>query len=394
MSINTWTAKSLTDVLLLNCGGVWGDPSNGDGVGVLRTNNITDDFKLNLNDVAIRDVPSRSLQKLYLREGDVIMTKSNSIERIGTCAYFRQPSTESRHYVPANFCQLLRFDDKLIEPEYGFYWLMGSHTQADLKAVATGTSASLQNINAEKIGSLPVRFPIISEQKRIVIRIREMFERLDEIESLSNDVPEEITEIKRSLVLGEDHREKVRLDELVEWVKDSEPVKPHHDYVYAGIRSFGKGLFVRGKVNSDDFAYKALRRLKKGDFIFPKLMAWEGAFAMVPEKYEGMVVSPEFVVFRPKSSRICCEVLDTYFRSPVCLEDVGKASTGSNRRRRRLNPKPFLTLTMPVPSEDEQLKLKAVYKLEMEAEVSWQSRNHEVTAIRDSILRKAFAGEL
>ncbi len=396
MSSKAWNTCPISKVLQLCCGGVWGDPSDDNGVGVLRTNNITDDFKLDLSDVAVRNVPQRSQQKLGLIEGDVVMTKSNSIERIGACAYFRQPEDDARTYVPANFCQLLRFDRSVIDPEYGFFWVMGRESQSYLKSIATGTSSSLQNINAEKIGSLPIRYPVISEQRRIATRIREMIEKLDEIQSLSSDAPKEVTELKHSLVLGQtgQKRNLARLEELVEWVQESEPVMPHHDYMYAGIRSFGKGLFVRGSVNSDDFAYKSLRRLRTGDFIYPKLMAWEGAFAMVTDKFDGMVVSPEFVVFRPKSSRISSEVLDAYFRSPVCLEDVFKASTGSNRRRRRLNPKAFLTLSMPVPSDDEQKKLRAVYKLEAEAEEAWANRKDEIKAIRDSILRKAFAGEL
>lgn len=256
--------------------------------------------------------------------------------------------------------------------------------------------ANLPRIAMDDLWKHKVPVPSLQIQEQLVGRITSMNERLDEIESLSQDVSKELNELKRSLVLGTCGHKRNRsvLADLVEWVQDSEQVKPRHDYTFAGIKSFGKGLFVRGTVSSDDFAYKSLRRLKCGDFIFPKLMAWEGAFAMVTEQYDGMVVSPEFVVFRPKVSRMCSEVLDTYFRSPLCLEDVNKASTGSNRRRRRLNPRAFLTLTMPVPSEDEQKKLKAVYKLESDAEEAWQNRSEKLKAIRDSILRKAFAGEL
>ena len=131
-----------------------------------------------------------------------------------------------------------------------------------------------------------------------------------------------------------------------------------------------------------------------GDFIYPKLMAWEGAFAMVTDEFDGTVVSPEFVVFRPINGKLMCETLDTYFRSPACLDDVAKSSTGSNRRRRRLNPRAFLSLQMPVPLKLDQSQLKSVYEFENSSRAEFDSRTSRVTNLRNSILNKAFAGEL
>ena len=51
---------------------------------------------------------------------------------------------------------------------------------------------------------------------------------------------------------------------------------------------------------------------------------------MVPTQYSGRVVSPEFQVFRADEDVLLPEVLDTYFRSPFCLEDVRAASSGTN----------------------------------------------------------------
>lgn len=90
------------------------------------------------------------------------------------------------------------------------------------------------------------------------------------------------------------------------------------------------------------------------------------------------------------------EVLDTYFRSPICLEDVRNASIGSNKRRRRINPQAFLKLKMPVPPHEVQEQLKKVYVYEFEAKAaeSWKDLPETLEKIRQGILKKAFAGEL
>jgi type I restriction enzyme S subunit len=391
-----WQSRKLDDVLLMCKGGAWGEESLAPNVGVLRANNITFDHKLSLRNVAWREIPVKKLPLRKLLNGDVILTKSNSLERVGSCALFRQPQN-GKSYIASNFCQMLRFDNTIIDPEYAYYWLISPDVQRSIKAQATGTSASLQNVNGEKIKQIDISFPSdIEEQREIVSCIKEQIEKVDEAFQHHRLVRKEIWDLRRSLVLGEKRkdREWVEVVELVDWIQTTESVNEDEAYHFVGARSFGKGLFHSATRTSEDFKYEQVRRLKHRDFTYPKLMAWEGAFGMVPKEFDGFVVSPEFVVIRTKDGTICPEVLDTYFRSPICLEDVRNASTGSNKRRRRLNPKAFLKLKVPVPPHDAQEKLKKVYEFEAKAAESWKDLPETLEKIRQGILRKAFAGEL
>jgi len=220
---------------------------------------------------------------------------------------------------------------------------------------------------------------------------------LQEILKLHSQRLEALVEMKRSLVLGLVPGDQIRrpLGELVDWIRETEPATPGDTYYFAGVKSFGRGVFHSATRTTADFKYSSLRRLKHRDFIYPKLMAWEGAFGMVPMELDGFVASPEFVVFRPKDDApICAEVLDTYFRSPFCIDDVRDASTGTNKRRRRLNPKPFLTLGVPIPSLENQAKLKSVYRFSEKAEAEWRGLQGELNRLRAAVLRTAFIGEL
>lgn len=391
-----WQECQLEDVLTLCCGGTWGTASDEPNAAVVRTTNITDEHRLCLDDIALRLIPERQLRRQSLINGDVVMTKSNSIERVGSCAYFERPRDSDIDFAAANFCQLLRFDPAIVEPKFAYYWLISPEAQVALKNEATGTSSSLRNINGAKIKAQRFIYPSKDVQSRIVSRLDGCFKQLDELVVEYHKQVEDLTELKRSLVMGAngEHREWRTVSDYVDWIEDSEPVNRVSEYQFAGIRSFGRGMFVREIKRGDEFSYSSLRRLRAGDFIYPKLMAWEGAFSMVTDDFDGMVVSPEFVVFRPKNHSLLCETLDTYFRSPLCLEDVMRASTGSNRRRRRLNPRAFLLLQMPVPFARIQAKVKEVYEFERCTRVAWESRLTEVRLLKDSILRKAFAGEL
>lgn len=395
---NNWNQCRLGDVLTKCCGGTWGDASQAPNAAVIRTTNISDDHSLSLKDVAMRLIPERQLERQRLIEGDIVMTKSNSIERVGGCAYFTKPESTGveLEYVTANFCQVLRFNTSLVVPKFAYYWLISPDSQAALKDEATGTSSSLRNINGTKIKAQSFAYPAKPEQERIAALLDQCFTQLDELNGEFQKQTDDLAELKRSLVVGTSGEESewCEVGTVVDWIQDNESVDRDAEYQFAGIRSFGKGMFVREIKKGDEFAYSTLRRLRTGDFIYPKLMAWEGAFSMVTDEFDGMVVSPEFVVFRPTNRSVSCQTLDTYFRSPMCLEDVVRASTGSNRRRRRLNPRAFLSLQIPLPPLHIQSQLEEVYEFERCTRSAWNSRLAEVSALRSAILRKAFAGEL
>ncbi len=128
-------------------------------------------------------------------------------------------------------------------------------------------------------------------------------------------------------------------------------------YQFAGVYCFGKGLFVGEKKTGLDFSYKRLTALRQDDFVYPKLMAWEGAFAIVPADYEGFVVSTEFPVFNINRSLALPRYISNYFRMPSVWNAFAGASTGTNVRRRRLNPSDFLSRTLPLPPIDEQRRV-------------------------------------
>lgn len=142
----------------------------------------------------------------------------------------------------------------------------------------------------------------------------------------------------------------------------------------------------------DGFSYKKVNRLRFRDFVYPKLMAWEGAFAMVPSRYDGFVVSPEFQVFRTDEDVLLPEVLDTYFRSSFCLDDVRAASSGTNVRRRRLHPTKFLELNVPVPPKNQQQVLRELYLRQAELERQLDLQKQEFVELLDSIVATAVRG--
>lgn len=332
-----------------------------------------------------RDAPSRA--RKVIRHNDVIFATTRPYLK----SIAKVPKQLDGQVCSTGFC-VLRSTDK-IDSYWLFYIAISDELMCQITPRMRG--ANYPAVTDKDVLAAKVPLPSISEQRQLVTRIKECMERVEEIARLHKANTNAISALKRTLVLGENRSDRTwrELSELVDWICDTKTVSETEIYQFVGAKSFGKGLFHSTTRTGQEFKYKDVRRLQYRDFTYPKLMAWEGAFGMVPKELDGFVVSPEFVVFRTKGD-ICPEVLDTYFRSPLCLDDVRNASTGSNKRRRRLNPQAFLKLKVPVPPHEAQEQLKKVYEFEAKAAESWQDLPQTLEKIRQGILKKAFAGEL
>ena len=171
-------------------------------------------------------------------------------------------------------------------------------------------------------------------------------------------------------------------------------VRSDEVYHFAGVYSFGRGVFKGQRKSGVEFAYNRLTRLRSGNFVYPKLMAWEGALGIVPTTCNGLVVSPEFPVFEVDEIRVLPEVLDVYFRMPSVWPILSGVSTGTNVRRRRLQPSGFLAFEIPLPPMPTQLLLRTV-KTKVDTLRCLQTEmTAEIDALLPSVLDKAFKGEL
>lgn len=228
---------------------------------------------------------------------------------------------------------------------------------------SSGTTNRLY-LQEEKFSQQQIALPPIEEQQRIVARIEEIASQIAKVERLRASIALKQKALCRSLIANDPGTKFFAVADVVRQRALDVIVQPDQSYQFAGVYSFGKGVF-KGQIKSGvEFAYPKLSRVKAGDFIYPKLMAWEGALGVVPPECDGCVVSPEFPVFEIDGSKVLPEVFDVHFRDPRTWESLQSGSTGTNARRRRLNPADFLKLHVPVPSQETQRKLSDVRRLQ------------------------------
>ncbi len=327
---------------------------------------------------------------ILARPGDLVISGINAAK--GAIAIYpetvRKPIAATIHYgayIP---------NKERVDIQY-LWWFLRSAAFRDIVQhhIPGGIKTELKS---KRLLAVPVPLPSLKEQQRILAHIESLAARVNEAQRLREEVEKESELLLRSIFADNSDGQLIPtpMRELVSLREPDVTVIPDEFYHFAGTYSFGRGMFKGIKKKGNQFAYKKLTRLRTNDFTYPKLMAWEGAYAVIPPECDGLVVSTKFPVFELNQEKILPETMAVYFRNPAIWETLSGQSTGTNVRRRRLNPQTFLNYRFPLPSMKRQLLLQDVQAKVNALRELQSASGEELSALMPSVLDKAFNGKL
>ena len=291
-----------------------------------------------------------------------------------------------------------------VDVEYIKYWFRLPSVIATVDADCSGSTPLTRNRFKENFFlALKAPLPPLAEQRRVVARIEELAAQINEARTLRREAAEEGDELlvamahRADLDLGAKAKagwERRRLSDVVEFVDDSHRVQPDKSYPNLGIYSYGRGLFHKPPISGLATSAAALRRVKAGQFIYSRLFAFEGAYGMVTNEFDGAFVSQEYPTFECAPHRIRAEFLAAYFKPARVWKDVAVGSKGLGDRRQRVQAAQVLAHELWIPPMAWQNRLAEV-RAEIDALKRLQSETGaELEALLPAILDRAFKGEL
>ncbi|MBX3735705.1 MAG: restriction endonuclease subunit S [Candidatus Didemnitutus sp.] len=180
---------------------------------------------------------------------------------------------------------------------------------------------------------------------------------------------------------------KVRLGEVLRRVERFEPRDELTEYPFAGTYSFARGIFVGERKLGSTFALPKIQRVRQGDFVYCKIMAWEGAFGLVPAEADNCVMSGAFVAYELHRDRIDERFLGYFFKVPDHWRSIGSQSSGTNVRRQSLHPTQFEAAEIPLPPLAEQRRVVARIE-ELAAQIhEARTFRHQATEEADALVQ-------
>ncbi|MGZ8219376.1 restriction endonuclease subunit S [Methylomagnum sp.] len=280
-----------------------------------------------------------------------------------------------------------------LNPSYLLWYFRREDTWNKALGLSSGATPTSRNrLNEANFLNMSIPLPSLDEQRAIVARLDAVAEKARQVEAKLDDIEADLDKLCQGLILSpmEGQARLIPMRELLTQRQPDILVNREQTYHFAGVYSFGRGVFKGVAKSGSDFAYERLSTIREGDFTYPKLMAWEGALGIVPPDCDGLVVSPEFPVFSVNQEVILPEVLDVYFKTPQIWSNLAEISTGTNQRRRRLQPSAFLNYQMPVPPMFKQKQLREMVKYRNEINKKHAETRRELKALLPSMLEDIF----
>lgn len=159
----------------------------------------------------------------------------------------------------------------------------------------------------------------------------------------------------------------VRLGTVLELQRRAVDVDLDASYVELGLRSFGKGVFLKDSTTGLALGEKRVFHVNPQDLVVSNVFAWEGAIAIAGLEHKGAIGSHRFMTWTPTGD-VDVAFLAHYLLSEQGMEQLRQASPGSAGRNRTLSIKNFEAIEVPLPELAEQRRIAShLGKVETEA---------------------------
>ncbi|MGE8142830.1 restriction endonuclease subunit S [Novosphingobium sp. NPDC080210] len=364
---------------------------------------------VNLTDLATVDDAGNDWTGMQLRQGDLLLNRTNSPDLVGKVGIVR----EDTQAVFASYLVRLNVDRKQAEPEFVNFWLNTTIAQTALKRLST-RGVSQANINPTEFRKhCPLPLPPLPEQRKIAEILRTWDEAIEKLEALRAAKLQRHRALTHSLVFGTRQLDRFHTTDEVtprRWFTlpaswTSKPIgklakeisernadgTAHEVLSCSKYEGFVRSLeYFKKQVFSADLS--GYKKIWRGDFGFPSNHVEEGSIGLQNLTDVG-VVSPIYTVFRFASDKVDNAYAYAVLKTGLYRHIFEVSTSASVDRRGSLRWSEFSKLPFPLPPLAEQ---QAIAEVLGTAQSDLDALNNEINLLtrqKRGLMQKLLTGE-
>ncbi|HLO55482.1 MAG TPA: restriction endonuclease subunit S [Saprospiraceae bacterium] len=336
----------------------------------LRITDIDDNGNYSLSKkVSVNDP---NYKQFILNEGDIVFVRTGAT--VGK-TYLYKP--QDGILVFAGFLIRFRTNDNVLTKSHLKYFTETKHYWDWVKTISMRSGQP--GINAEEYGSLLIPLPPLPEQKAITSVLSTWDDAIHKTEKIITQkelrkkwLMQQLLTGKKRLKGFETRYKKQTVEEVLLPVRNSLSPESNVLYRQIGIRSHGKGIFLKEMVEGKIIGNKRVFWIEPDCLILNIVFAWEQAIAITRKDHIGMIASHRFPMFKPLPNKLDLEYILYFFKSPRGKQMLVNASPGGAGRNKTLGQNEFLNQILNLPSVEEQTVIAHVL----------QAADKEITLLR------------
>lgn len=174
------------------------DAEDDAGIPILRMGNLVDG-ELDVEDLKYVVLSDREAASLILRDGDILINRTNSKELVGKCAVFHAPGT----YVFASYLIRARCPPNIVDPDYLALVLNSPVGRRQIDRLSR-QALGMANINSDEIRALHVPIPPIDLQRNFAAEAAALRRQVSEMLNAAQQLrAKALNAIEQDLLSGE-----------------------------------------------------------------------------------------------------------------------------------------------------------------------------------------------
>ena len=411
-----WHAKPLEEIATFS-NGLWkGKKGPFRKAKVLRNTNFRLHGAISFDDIAEIDVECKQFEKRRLRNGDIIVERSGGGPKqpVGRVVLFE---LEDDNYSFSNFTSIIRVvDQSRLDPRFLHQVLNWWHFAGWTEKIQS-RSTGIRNLDFKAYKQFLVPLPPLEEQRRIVAVLDEAFEGLNRarahVEAGFRDAKELFANWSANAfeaIASSNSIQTVSVKNMVLPTKGSIRTGPfgsqllHSEFVEQGIAVLGIDNAVSNKFRWGKRRYVTVEKYDQlrrytvhpGDVIIT-IMGTCGRCAVIPDDIPTAINTKHLCCISLDPKKCLPEYLHRYFLlSPRARSYLSTGASGSVMDGLNMGIIKEMPVELPNIGKQQELVARvAEFETHMNAVLAnYQAQESDIDDLRQSILQRAFAGEL
>ncbi|WP_320240832.1 restriction endonuclease subunit S [Cognatiyoonia sp. IB215182] len=399
-----WRSEEISSLCLEFTDGNWIETKDqsDSGIRLVQTGNVGEGEFKDRRDKArwISEGTFRRLKCFEVLPGDCLVSRlPDPVGR--ACAI---PETGDK-MITAVDCTVIRVDEDRLNRDFFLYFSLSKDYLRDVDDRCTGTTR--RRISRKNLGKVPIPLPPLEEQKRIVAVLDAAFEGLARARTHIESNLQNVQELFEGFV-GTYFESQTAIDRGYRIAPLSSVAKLSYGFTEKAVMEPVGPKFLRitdiqdGHVDwetvphcriPEDIKEKYL--LKTGDIVFARTGATTGKSYLIGEVTDAIYAS-YLIRLQTISDELNPEFLSFYFQSAKYWDDVRAGTEGAAQGG--FNASKLGAMAIPIPPMSYQLEIVGLLKNQAhkneELKSSYTAKLQDIDDLRQSLLKKAFAGEL
>lgn len=191
-----WAETQLSKVANFKNGLNFSRSSKGESLKVVGVRDFKSNFWVPIEQLETVQIDGELDESYELQQGDIITVRSNGNKRlIGRCLLVDELEGKTSY---SGFTIRIRLASKNIVPEFLTYYLKSGSVHELL--IGSGDGANISNLNQKVLSSLPVKYPTLEIQNKLISKIKEVEAHCSLLIDVYSRKLQALDELKKSML--------------------------------------------------------------------------------------------------------------------------------------------------------------------------------------------------